>query len=110
MYTDTLQELGLTEGEAKVYEALLTLGNSTVGPIVKESGVAYSNAYEILERLMEKGLVSYNLKEKTKFFQAAEPTRLREYLEKQEEQTVLQRGVAHRNSAHIKARIQVRNL
>ena len=69
-----------------MYEALLALGASTVGPVVKRSGVAYSNIYEILERLIEKGLVSFITKEKTKYFQAAEPGRLQEYLEKKEDE------------------------
>ena len=84
MFEQQLQNLGLTEGEAKVYEALLSLGSSTVGPIVKKSGVAYSNVYEILKRLIDKGLASYIVREKTKYFQSVEPTRLQEYLDKKE--------------------------
>ena len=56
----------LTEGEAKVYEALLFLGSSTVGPIVTRSKVSYSNIYEVCDRLTAKGLVSHIVKEKTK--------------------------------------------
>ncbi|MGV8168732.1 MAG: TrmB family transcriptional regulator [Candidatus Nanoarchaeia archaeon] len=78
---DKLKQLGLTDGEAKVYFALLKKGPSTVGPIVKNSGVAYSNIYEILERLEKKGLVSYVTKQKTKHFQAANPESLSAYLE-----------------------------
>ncbi|MBS3167698.1 hypothetical protein J4216_01085 [Candidatus Woesearchaeota archaeon] len=37
-----LREAGLTEGEIKVYLALLELGTSTSGPIVEKSGVARS--------------------------------------------------------------------
>ena len=85
MYEKQLKELGLTEGESKVYESLLFIGSSTVGPIVKKSGVAYSNIYEILNRLSEKGLVSFIRKEKTKYFQAVQPTRIRDYLDKQEQ-------------------------
>lgn len=86
MYENQLQQLGLTEGESKVYEALLSLGPSTVGPIVKKSGIAYSNIYEVLNRLLEKGFVSFVIKEKTKYFQAVEPIRIRDYLERQEAQ------------------------
>lgn len=81
-----LTNLGLTEGEAKVYLALLKSGSSTVGPIVKEAKVAYSNIYEILDRLLEKGLVSFIIKEKTRYYQAAPPSQLTEYLEKKESQ------------------------
>lgn len=85
MYEDKLQQLGLTAGEAKVYEALLIIGSSTVGPIVKKAKVAYSNIYEILNRLLGKGLVSFIIKERTKYFQAEEPTQIKEYLDKKEE-------------------------
>ncbi len=85
MYEKQLQRVGLTEGESKVYEALLTLGSSTVGPVVKRAGVAYSNIYEILNRLLEKGLVSFIVKEKTRYYQAEEPNRIRDYIQKQEE-------------------------
>jgi len=81
-----LLKIGLTEGEAKVYLALSELGSSSVGPIVKKSGVAYSNIYDILHRLIEKGIVSFIIKNKTKYFQAASPSNLIQYLDKKQEQ------------------------
>jgi len=81
-----LLKIGLTEGEAKVYLALTEIGSSTVGPVVKKARVAYSNVYDILQRLIEKGIVSYIVKEKTKYFQAASPINLVDYLEKKEEE------------------------
>lgn len=81
-----LKQLGLTEGESKAYLSLLRLGSSTVGPIVKDSGISYSKIYEVLGRLLDKAIISYTIKEKTKYFQAVEPTRLLEYLNKQEKE------------------------
>ncbi|PIN89993.1 hypothetical protein COU57_04745 [Candidatus Pacearchaeota archaeon CG10_big_fil_rev_8_21_14_0_10_32_14] len=49
---------GLNENEIKVYKALLKLKKGTKTPIVKESGVLSSKVYEILDRLIRKGLVS----------------------------------------------------
>ena len=86
-----LLKIGLTEGEARVYIALMGLGSTTVGPIVKKSGVAYSNIYDVLQRLMEKGIVSYIVKNKTKYFQAASPSNLYTYLEKKEKELTKQR-------------------
>ena len=43
-----LLKVGLTDGETKVYLALSEIGSSTVGPIVKKSGIAYSNIYDVL--------------------------------------------------------------
>ncbi len=86
-----LLKIGLTEGESKVYLALLELGSSTVGPIVKKAGVAYSNIYDILNRLIEKGLVSFITKNKTKHFQAVGPGNLYDYLDKKEQEIAEQK-------------------
>ncbi|HLD86680.1 MAG TPA: helix-turn-helix domain-containing protein [Candidatus Nanoarchaeia archaeon] len=80
-----LLDIGLTEGEAKVYLALTELGSSTIGPIVEKAKVASSNIYEILGRLQEKGIASYIIKSKVKYFQAASPKALWGYLERKEE-------------------------
>ncbi len=81
-----LEKLGLTSGEARVYVSLLKLKNSTVGSIVKQSHVANSKIYEVLDRLIEKGLVSFTIKERTKYFQALPPKRLKDYLDKKEKE------------------------
>lgn len=81
-----LEQLGLTSGEARVYLALLNLKSSTVGPIVKESNVSNSKIYDVLERLIEKGLVSFTVKEKTKYFQALPPKRLEDFLKNKEKE------------------------
>ncbi|MBT4604740.1 hypothetical protein HOC01_03810 [archaeon] len=80
-----LKEAGLTNGESKVYLALLQVGSSTTGPIIEKSGVSHSIIYKILENLIQKGLVSYVTKNKTKYFQAAEPKRLLDYIEERKE-------------------------
>jgi HTH-type transcriptional regulator, sugar sensing transcriptional regulator len=84
-YTDQLIALGLTEGESKVYIALLKNGQSTVTPILRLSKVASSNVYDILERLIGKGLVSYILKSKTRYYQAAPPATLADYINRKQE-------------------------
>ena len=84
MDTSSLKEAGLTEGEIKVYLALLELGSSTTGPIIEKSGIARSIIYQILDKLMQKGLVSSVIKEKTKYFQSAEPTKILEYIDERE--------------------------
>lgn len=86
MDLSALREAGLTEGEVKVYLALLEIGSSTSGPIIERSGVARSIIYQILDKLVQKGLVSYIIKEKTKYFQSAEPSKLKEYLDEKERQ------------------------
>jgi sugar-specific transcriptional regulator TrmB len=79
-----LRNIGLTDGEIKVYLALLELGSSTTGPIIEKSGIAKSIVYQILERLAKKGLTSHKIKEKTKHFQAAEPDKILQYITERE--------------------------
>ena len=79
-----LEKLGLTKGEIKVYLALNKLGESTIGPIGKESKVSKSKMYDILDRLIEKGLVGYITKEGTKYFMANDPHMILEYIERKE--------------------------
>lgn len=80
-----IKEAGLTEGEAKVYLALLKLNSTTTGPIIAKSGVANSIIYRILESLIDKGLISYIIKDKTKYYRAAEPQRILDYIEEKKQ-------------------------
>jgi len=76
----SLIRLGLTEGEAKVYLTLLK-GSSTKSEIVKGSGISSSIVYEILEKLIKKGLASYAVVENKKKFYASNPEKLFDLIE-----------------------------
>ncbi len=80
-----LEGAGLSKNEAKVYVTLLGLGSSSAGTIAEKSRVYRTNAYEALNRLIEKGLVSYIYKGHQKFFNAEEPTKLLNMLKEKEE-------------------------
>ncbi len=58
MDTTVLKQAGLTDAEARVYLALLDLGSAKIGALVKKSKVAQSKIYDVLSRLLEKGLAS----------------------------------------------------
>lgn len=81
-----LENMGFTEGEGKVYLTLLKIGESKVGPIIKESKISRSKVYDILERLIKKEVVSKIKKNDILFYQALSPKLLFNYLkEKQNE-------------------------
>jgi len=84
MYEELLAEIGLTKSEIAVYFALLEIGSSTTGPIIKEAGIASGKAYLILDKLLEKGLVTYYIKSGKKYFHAKDPERLLDYLKEKE--------------------------
>ncbi|MBU0466440.1 MAG: hypothetical protein KJ718_05835 [Nanoarchaeota archaeon] len=81
-----LRKLGLSEGEVKVYLALVEFDSVTVGPIIRKSRVSSSKVYDILDKLIQKCLVKYSIREKTKYFQAAQPVSLRDYVESKEDE------------------------
>lgn len=80
-----LRKIGLTESEIKVYLALIRLGSSSKGSLVKESKIAPSKIYEITDKLIEKGLCSTIIKNGVRHFMGAPPIRIRDYLRKKKE-------------------------
>ena len=85
METEALQELGLSNTEAKVYLALLEIGSGLAGEITKKSGVNRTNVYDAQERLIDKGLVTYVIVANRKVFEPVNPERLNEILRNKEE-------------------------
>lgn len=71
-----LKQIGLTENETQVYITLLKIGSSNVSQIAERSGLYRPYVYDTLERLSEKGLVSFVSKDNKKFFKAAHPSYL----------------------------------
>jgi len=77
------QELGLTENESKVYEKLVRLGKTGSGDLSRESGVSYSKIYNVLDSLINKGLVDV-IPEKTKKFVPSDPEALVKLIEEKQ--------------------------
>ncbi len=91
METKVLTQLGLTGSEIKVYFALLELESSTVGPLIDRAKVPDSKIYSILEKLKERGLVSFVIKNNVKHFQASDPKNLVTLLNEKEEEIAAER-------------------
>ncbi len=94
--TALLSEIGLSEGEIKVYLALMSLGASSTGPIIKESKVHASKVYPILDRLVDKGLVGFVKEGKKSIYRANPPTMITSFLEKKEADLKTQKKEAQR--------------
>ncbi|MBI3033007.1 helix-turn-helix domain-containing protein [Candidatus Woesearchaeota archaeon] len=80
-----LQELGLSEGEIKTYLSLLKRGFSTVAKIKEDSGLHRTTVYDFLEKLMQKGLVSYVVQGGVNYYKASPPERLKQLLKEKED-------------------------
>lgn len=68
-----LEELGLSHNEALTYLAVLELGETTTGPVVRKTHLHRVLIYDALASLIQKGLASYVVKENIKYFQASNP-------------------------------------
>lgn len=85
METRILEQIGLTRNEITVYLTLIKLGDTTTGPLIKETGLSNSRVYDSLHSLIKKGLVSYYTKNNVKYFKAEDPENLVTSLEEKKE-------------------------
>lgn len=80
-----LMKLGFTGNESKVYLALLELGSTNAGKIIKRTKLHRNIVYDNLDKLAEKGLVAFVLKKRIKYFETTSPNELQEYIERQKQ-------------------------
>lgn len=74
---ELFQIFELSQNETKVYEALLKIKKGTKTPIVKESGVLSSKVYELLDRLIKKGLVASFIENKVMNYVPVHPSNIK---------------------------------
>ncbi|KKQ34130.1 MAG: Transcriptional regulator, TrmB [Candidatus Nomurabacteria bacterium GW2011_GWB1_37_5] len=78
-----LEDIGLSDKEAKVYLALLSVDNYSVLELAKKTNINRTTIYPVLEKLMKDGLVSEVKINKKVKYQAASPERLETFIESQ---------------------------
>lgn len=81
---DILIKIGLTKNETDVYLCLLQLEEALAGEISKKTRISRTYIYDTIEKLTRKGLVSYVVRNGRRFYRAASPNRLIDYLQEQE--------------------------
>ncbi|QQG39048.1 MAG: hypothetical protein HYS32_01140 [Candidatus Woesearchaeota archaeon] len=79
-----LQAFGLTKNEAKVYLTVLDLGSSLAGVVARKSGIHRRSVYDALDRLIEKGLIGYIVKNNRKYFEVVDPNKFNEIVKEKE--------------------------
>tara|TARA_Y100000310_G_scaffold345465_1_gene465284 strand:- start:2659 stop:3408 length:750 start_codon:yes stop_codon:yes gene_type:complete len=80
-----LSELNLTKGQVKVYQALLEFGTSRIQKLQEKTGLERRAIYDILNKLIDKGLVSYTQEKTVRKFQCTHPRHLKELLAQKQE-------------------------
>ncbi len=79
-----LAKLGLECDEAKVYVALLDLGDTTAGPVVKAARLHRQTVYDTIEKLKKKDLVTETIQANRKHWLAASPARILDTIKRKE--------------------------
>ena len=76
-----LEALGFDKNEAKVYVSALQLGETTVGDLVRQSGLHKQLVYNAAEKLQEEGLLNIAQVRGRRHFMAADPSLLEQRIE-----------------------------
>ena len=70
MIESSLEKLGLSPSEVKVYLHLARNGASYANKISSQAKLNRTNVYEALDRLVSKGIIAFVTKNKVKWFEA----------------------------------------
>lgn len=83
MYEDLLIKTGLSLREIKIYTALLSQGELMASELSKKTELIRTNVYDVLNSLIKKGVAAYVIRNGKKYFTAAEPEKLIDYVNTQ---------------------------
>ena len=79
-----LVEVGLSNRQAEAYLALLEMEEATVREVADKTKESRTHLYDTLKSLLDKGLISYVIKNNVKYFHAAAPEKILDYLHEKE--------------------------
>jgi sugar-specific transcriptional regulator TrmB len=85
---EELKSIGLTDGEVNVYLTLLKLGPSTNSPIARHAELQSSTVYYCLNSLIEKGFVTYVIKNNRKNYISVDPENIKDIIEEKQKKLV----------------------
>lgn len=83
MIQETLQKAGFSDKEAKIYIQLIHLGPQPVSTISAKAEINRTTAYDIINSLTKKGLISSTKKDGITCYKALDPKQLISYLERE---------------------------
>jgi len=86
MLQESLQKLGFSNKEAGLYIQMVHLGAQPVSVLAKHAGLNRTTAYDLLETLMARGLVTFTKKKGRTLCQALHPSQLVNFLEREKQE------------------------
>jgi sugar-specific transcriptional regulator TrmB len=85
MEESILINAGLTPNESTVYISLLRKGTALASEIASSTNISRPHVYDSISKLIDKGLVSYVIRDNKRYFKAANPKELINFLEDEKE-------------------------
>ncbi len=79
-----LDDVGLNNSEARVYLAILELGNTNVSDIAKQTSINRRNVYDTISTLLDKGLIFQIIGDKKGTYAGIDPDKLIELIQSKE--------------------------
>jgi len=76
-----LRDIGLSPGEITVYSTMLEAGSASANTLHEKTGIERRNVYDILNKLIERGLCSYITENKKRTFKATHPSAILNYID-----------------------------
>jgi len=103
------QCLDLEEKEAKLYLALLELGEATATVLSKKTGVYRTLIYQLTDKMIDRGIVAFVIKNNVRWFRAADPESLLKTLQEKAEQfhAILPNLKARQKVARLETKVDV---
>ncbi len=86
MDTKDLEKLGLNKNEAIVFIALINLGESTGGELIKKTSFHRNIIYDNLDKLLDKGLVSYISKSGVRYYKISSSNAIMDFIQFQKKE------------------------
>ncbi len=110
MTLEILRKVGLSEGEIKIYSALLDLGKSPLNKIHERTGIERRNIYDILNKLIERGLITYVTENKKRFFQISHPNKIIGYIEEKKHELDITKEEIEKEIPNLVEKFGIRKL
>lgn len=89
MFVTTIEQIGLTEKESKVYLTSLRIGPASMQVLARKAGVDRGTAYHVAQTLTEKGLFGIAEEGKRPLFRATHPHKLSDYVTRKKKEADL---------------------
>jgi sugar-specific transcriptional regulator TrmB len=80
---EKLLHVGLTSTEAKIYLMLIDISKAQAGVLSRRTGIHRRSIYDALDRLIEKGLVSYIIENDKRYYMPTDPSRIQDMIDQQ---------------------------